>query len=145
MTVSGLTMINADRQSTQAPDNHAQKTRSAMVNFGRFLAERRSTPIWCRSATISTWRAACERKTENIVETSRHRTLNIGLASQGFGKPNDLRKIEVSENHTRVGEESSRSRSSAACITVMNALPRNDMSADAFLANDRVLETDFSA
>jgi hypothetical protein len=45
------------------------------------LAERRSTPIWCRSATISTWRAACEPKTENIVERNRHRTLNIGLAS----------------------------------------------------------------
>jgi hypothetical protein len=31
------------------------------------------------------------------------------------------------------------SRNSAVCITVMNALPRNDMSADAFLAKDRVL------
>jgi hypothetical protein len=81
MTVSGLTMTSADRQSAQAPDNHAQKKRSATVNFGRFLAERRSTPIWCRSATISTWRAACEPKTENIVERNRHRTLNIGLAS----------------------------------------------------------------
>ena len=99
MTVSGLTMISADRQSAQALDNHAQKTRSATVNFGRFLAERRSTPIWCRSATISTWRAACERQTENIVERNGHRTLNIGLASQDFGKPNDLRKMEVSENH----------------------------------------------
>jgi hypothetical protein len=99
MTVSGLTMISADRQSAQALDNHAQKTRSATVNFGRFLAERRSTPIWCRSATISTWRAACERQSENIVERNGNRTVNIGLASQDFGKPNDLRKIEVSENH----------------------------------------------
>jgi hypothetical protein len=39
---------------------------------------------------------------------------------------------------SRAGEESSRSRSSAACITVMNALPRNDMSTDAFLANECV-------
>jgi hypothetical protein len=81
MTVSGLTMTSADLQSAQAPDNHAQKTRSATVNFGRFLAERRSTPIWCRKATFSTWRAARERKTENTVERNRHRTLNIGLAS----------------------------------------------------------------
>src|SRR6266567_3744193 len=100
MTVSDLTMTSADRQLAQAPDNHAQKTRSATVNFGRFLAERRSTPIGCRSATISTWRAACERQTENIVERKGHRTLNIGLASQDFGKPNDLRKIGVSENHS---------------------------------------------
>jgi hypothetical protein len=41
-----------------------------------------------------------ERKTENIVERNEHRTLNIGLASQDFGKSNDLRKIEVSENHS---------------------------------------------
>ena len=75
-------------------------TARRFVNFGRFLAERRSTPIWCRSATISTWRAACERQTKNIVERKGHRTLNIGLASQDFGKPNDLRKIGVSENHS---------------------------------------------
>jgi hypothetical protein len=31
----------------------------------------------------------------------------------------------------------SRSRNSAACITVMNALQRKDMLADAFLAKDR--------
>jgi len=79
-TVSGLTMTRADRQSAQAADNHAQKTRSANVNFGRFLAERRSTPIWCRSAMFSTWRAARERKTENIVERNKDRTLNICLA-----------------------------------------------------------------
>ncbi len=50
-------------------------------------------------ATFSTWRAARERKTENIVERKGHRTFNIGLASQDFGKPNDLRKIEVPENY----------------------------------------------
>src|SRR5215471_4612695 len=80
MTVSGLTMTSVDRQSAQALDNHAQKTRSAIVNLGRFLAEQRSTPIWCRSARISTWRAACERNTENIVERNKDITLNIGLA-----------------------------------------------------------------
>jgi hypothetical protein len=101
MTVSGLTITSADFQSAQAPDNHAQKTRSATVNVGRFFAERRSTPIWCRKARFSTWRAAHERKTENIVERNRHRTLNIRVSqsAQGFGKSNDLRKIEVSENH----------------------------------------------
>src|ERR1700693_2084633 len=81
MTVLGLTMTSADLQSAQAPDNHAQKTRSAMVNFSRFLAERRGTPIWCRKATFSTRIAVRERKTENTVERNRHRTLNIGLAS----------------------------------------------------------------
>src|SRR5580704_16405700 len=79
MTVSGLTRTSADRQLAQAPDKHAQNNRSAAVNFGRFLAERRSTPIWCRSARISTWRAARERKAENNVVRNGDKTLNIGL------------------------------------------------------------------
>jgi hypothetical protein len=40
MTVSGLTMTSADRQPDQSPDNPAQRRRSGMVNFGRFLVER---------------------------------------------------------------------------------------------------------
>ena len=79
-TVSGLAITRADRQSAQAADNQAQKTRSANVNFGRFFAERRRTPICCRSAMISTWRAARERNTENIVDRNKYRRLNIGLA-----------------------------------------------------------------
>src|ERR1700722_17972096 len=81
MTVSGLTMTSADRQSAQSPDNHTQKRRSAMVNSGSFWVERRSTPIWCRSAKISTWRAARERKTKNSIERNGERTLNISLAT----------------------------------------------------------------
>jgi hypothetical protein len=41
---------------------------------------------------------------------------------------------------SRVSEESSRFRTSAACITVMNALQRNAMPANAFLANDTLPE-----
>jgi hypothetical protein len=81
MTVWGWTITSTDRHPAQAPDNHAQKTRSATVNFGRFLAERRSTPIWWRRAKISTWRAARERKTENRVARHADSALNIGLAS----------------------------------------------------------------
>src|SRR5262249_55809053 len=40
----------------------------------------------------------------------------------------------------RVSEGSSRFRTSAACITVMNALQRNAMPANAFLANDTTFE-----
>ena len=57
-TVSGLTIIRTERQSAQTRDNHTQRIRSPVVNFGRFLAERLSTPIWCRSARFSNWRAA---------------------------------------------------------------------------------------
>jgi hypothetical protein len=101
MTVSGLTMTSADRQPAQTPDNHAQKKRSATVNLGRFLAERRSTPIWCRSARISTWRAARERKAENRVARNGIKVLNMGLArhSGTSSNPHDLREIEVCERH----------------------------------------------
>ncbi len=37
MTASGLPITGADFQSAQAPDNHAQKTRSATINVGRFF------------------------------------------------------------------------------------------------------------
>src|SRR5215471_21245503 len=40
------------------------------------------------------------------------------------------------QGRSRVSEGSSRFRTSEACITVMNALQRNAMPADAFVAND---------
>ena len=36
MTVSGFTMISADRQSVQNRDSHAQRNRSEAISFGRF-------------------------------------------------------------------------------------------------------------
>ena len=45
MTVSGLTMTSADRQSGQTLHSHAQKSRSDDVNVGRFT-ERWRTPGW---------------------------------------------------------------------------------------------------
>jgi len=40
MTVSGLTITKADRQSLQIPHSQAHRMRSAAVSFGRFLNER---------------------------------------------------------------------------------------------------------
>src|ERR1035438_1438441 len=57
ITVAGLTMTKADRQSLQAPHSHSHRSRSADVSSGRFT-ERRSTPSWCRSARFSRWRVA---------------------------------------------------------------------------------------
>jgi len=37
---------SAERQSLQMWDSQAHTRRSTGVNLGRFLAERRSTPIW---------------------------------------------------------------------------------------------------
>jgi hypothetical protein len=45
MTVSGLTMIRAERQLRQVAAKQAQKNRSEAVSFGR-LTERWSTWSW---------------------------------------------------------------------------------------------------
>ena len=46
MTVSGLTMVSAERQPRQRRDRQIHNRRSAEVNFRRFAAALRSTPIW---------------------------------------------------------------------------------------------------
>ena len=46
MTVSGLTMVSAERQPRQRRDRQIHNRRSAEVNFRRFAAAPRSTPIW---------------------------------------------------------------------------------------------------
>ena len=40
MTVSGLTITNAERHSVQALDGHTQKNQSTLVSVGRFFVER---------------------------------------------------------------------------------------------------------
>ena len=66
MTVAGLKMARAERQSFQIPDSHAQKTRSAAVSRGRFRVERSArqsvgvapeSPAEVRPA-FETWKAA---------------------------------------------------------------------------------------
>jgi hypothetical protein len=42
---SGDLHLATPTEGAQTPDNHAKNTRSTTVNFGRFLAERLSTPI----------------------------------------------------------------------------------------------------
>jgi hypothetical protein len=85
MTVSSLTMTKADRQSdrqsVQAPDNHAQKTRSATVKLQSFLGEAPEHTDLVSKRQDLQLESGLRRKTENIVERNRHSTLNIGLAS----------------------------------------------------------------
>jgi hypothetical protein len=61
ITVSGLTMTRADRQSYQTLHSHAQSRRSAGLSLGRFT-ERCRTLSWCRSARLSRWSAARDLK-----------------------------------------------------------------------------------
>jgi hypothetical protein len=78
MTVSGLTMANAERQSHQRRDRQTHNIRSPEVNFGRFTADLCSTPIWWRRARFSSLRAARERKIEDSVARSVVREMSIG-------------------------------------------------------------------
>src|ERR1039458_9015976 len=68
ITVEGLTISRADRQSHQTLDRDTQNRRSAAVNFGRFLADRLRTPIWCRRARFFSSSAARARNIEPSVE-----------------------------------------------------------------------------
>jgi len=46
-------MAMAESQSGQRRDRQIHNRRSPEVNFGRFLADRRSTPLWWRRARFS--------------------------------------------------------------------------------------------
>src|ERR1700732_366393 len=76
-TVSGLTMATAERQSRHRRDRQIHNRRSPEVNFGRFLADLRSTPIWWRRARFSSPRAARERQIEDRVARSVVREMSI--------------------------------------------------------------------
>jgi hypothetical protein len=56
ITVSGLTMASAERQSRQIRHRTTHKNRSTGFKRGRFFAVRRRTQIWCGSARISSSR-----------------------------------------------------------------------------------------
>jgi hypothetical protein len=51
MTVSGLTMISAERQLRQVAAKHAQKNRSDALSFGRFTDRSRTWSSWRRAMT----------------------------------------------------------------------------------------------
>ncbi len=76
--MASIKISNLERKPDGGAPLLLQAHRSIIKCSTLFLAERRSTPIWCRRARISAWRAACERNNENIVERNRHRALNMG-------------------------------------------------------------------
>jgi hypothetical protein len=82
-TVSGSTMASAERQSLQMWESQTHNKRSTRVNFGRFLEDRRSTPIWWRRAGFSNSSAARERKIEDRVARSIVREMSIGENYEG--------------------------------------------------------------
>ena len=76
MTVSGLTMMRAERNWGQKRKNQTQRNRSQGRSFGR-LTERFKTMIWCRRAMISVWSARRDRKPASRTENSEIRMLSM--------------------------------------------------------------------
>ena len=84
-TVSGLTMVSAERQWHQRRERQIHKRRSPDVNFGRAGADLLSTPIWWRRARFSSSTAARERRIEgriarNLVRKTPDRRRPIHVA-----------------------------------------------------------------
>jgi hypothetical protein len=75
MTVSGLTMMRAERHSGQRRKSQIQRNRSEARSLGRLETERLKTMIWCRRARISVWSARRVRKPARKVEINEIRML----------------------------------------------------------------------
>ena len=98
MTVSGLTIIRAERQPRQVAANHAHRNRSEAVSFGR-LIERCRTVSWWRRASTSICRDARLRmqsraaaKTANNTEDEARKETKINSQR--------INQIRICENHT---------------------------------------------
>jgi len=78
MTVSGLTMMSAERQPDQRCSSHAHKRRSTSVSRTRPRCDLRSTFIWWRRARISNCKAARVWKQERRVPRKERNRVNIG-------------------------------------------------------------------
>jgi hypothetical protein len=73
-------MTSAERQSNHSREKTTYNRRSAAVSFGRFLAARCRTSIWCRSATISNSMAARGlNKDRRAVTNSQNKEHRIGI------------------------------------------------------------------
>ena len=62
MTVSGLTMTSADRQSGQTRHSHVQKSRSDDLNLSRFTERWRTPSLTKREDLQLKGRAAADRQ-----------------------------------------------------------------------------------
>jgi hypothetical protein len=69
------------------------------VNFGRFLADLCSTPIWWRRARFSSSRAARERNIEDRGARIVVRAMSIGENYERNINPHSLRHFEIFARH----------------------------------------------
>ena len=84
-TVSGLTMMRAERQPDHRRSSHPQKRRSTSVSRTRPRCDLQSTFIWWRRARISNCKAARVWKQERRVPRNESNRVNIGVGSLAAG------------------------------------------------------------
>ena len=77
ITVSGLTMSKAERQSGQIRESQTQSTLSEVRSLDLPGTERRRTLIWRRRATISIWSSRRVHKLKMMEESKEIKTLNM--------------------------------------------------------------------
>jgi hypothetical protein len=102
MTVSGLTMMSAERQPDQRCSSHAHKRRSTSVSRTRPRCDLRSTFIWWRRARISNCKAARVWKQERRVPRKERNRVNIGSGKlsnaetdYGVSSPTGAKRIQA--------------------------------------------------
>src|SRR5439155_8246651 len=91
MTVSGLTMMSAERQPDHRCSSHVHNRRSTLVSRTRPRCALRSTLIWWRRARISNCRAARVWKQERRVPRKEKNKVNMGAGSLAAGANQDQR------------------------------------------------------
>ncbi len=96
-TVEACTTWMPNLRSWQIGQSHAHSARSAAVSFGRFT-ERCSTPIWWRSARISSWSSARLRNNPKNGSDERVNTAPNGNRSIR-DNPQSINHIGICENH----------------------------------------------
>src|SRR5262249_41990333 len=122
MTVSGLMMISASRQSFQSLERQTQKKRSRRRSFGR-LSERLRTRSCCRRTRIS---AASES-----LETNRDRKNRKNAEKMAIRVERSISNNEGDGQENRIADSSAKCKENMAGWTfyqgqVMHALKSAD-------------------
>ena len=104
ITVSGLTITSADRQSSHTRDNQTHKNRSVGANFARFT-DRCKTPSWCRRARFSNCRTARDLKAAADVTARTRPALTARRKKhRTMRKFHVLIQFEVCDKHNRTAD-----------------------------------------
>ena len=102
ITVSGFRIFSAERHSVHTRDSPIHSRRSALFNGRRFVAERCRTPIWWRSATFSSCRAARLFRADDTKASASERHSKVrGNTLRNVCNPHHLNYFVIYERHNQ--------------------------------------------